>query len=52
MYHINGRMSAGGHHGMNYTGGGTLQSSIVIEVDEFKFYNIVRNVLYKQDIST
>ena len=47
MYHINGRMSAGGHHGMNYTGGCTLQSSIVIEVDEFKFYNIVRNVLYK-----
>ena len=51
MYHINGRMSGGGHHGLNYTGGGTLQSSICIEVDEFKFFNIVRNVLYKQNIS-
>lgn len=45
------RMSGGAAHGMNYTGGGTIQSSICIEVDEFKFYNIVRNVLFKLEVA-
>lgn len=40
---------SGGAGPVNYTGGGTLQSSICIEVDEFKFYSIVKNVLYKQE---
>jgi hypothetical protein len=43
-------MSGGGYQGMNYTGGGTLPSKITIEVDEFKFFNIMRHILFKQDI--